>query len=234
MKITSFTWRGGSRTPFKALLTIFAAALAVQGATISLPGSLPAGNPNALVEITFTTPADVTGFSVYTDSFTSFASPSSGFDTVLWLFDPSMTTQLDKDDDICNGAPGGCNNADPAANGNAEIPNAGDIQGGAFSFSANTQYSLVLSASDQHYCVANTNCNGVFYSTTGWSNNGSFMGLTPNYDIVFSYASAAPTINTGPTLVTNYPLATTVPEPTSAILLLTGGIFLGWRKRRRA
>lgn len=233
MKITSYTSAVRSRTPFRALLAIFAAAMAVQGATISFPGSLPSNNPDALVEITFTTPADVTGFAVFTDSFTSFASPSSGFDPVLWLFDPSMTTQLDKDDDICNGAPGGCNNADPAANRNAEIPNAGDIHGGAFSFSANTQYSLVLSANDQHYCVANTNCNGVFYSTTGWSNNGNFLGLSPNYDVVFSYASTAPKIDAGPTLVTNYPLATTVPEPTSAILLLTGGLFLGWRKMRR-
>src|SRR5579884_2405612 len=102
-----------------AVLTLALGCSNLFAATINESGALPAGNPNALVEILFTTPTNVTGFNVFTDSFTSFANPSSGFDPVLWLFNPAMTTQIDKDDDICNA--GGCNNLDPAANRNAQI-----------------------------------------------------------------------------------------------------------------
>jgi len=127
----------------------------------------------------------------------------------------------------------GCNEADPAANRNAEIPNLGDIQGGTFSFGANTQYLLVLSASDQHYCLANTNCNGVVYGNTGWSDNGNFRGLQPTYDIVFSFNGDPPSIDAGPTTVTDFPVATAVPEPTSAVMFLSGILLLPCQKVRR-
>jgi hypothetical protein len=203
-------------------------SLTLTASTIKGSGNLPSGNPNALIEIPFT--ANSADLVIQTDSWGT----SGGFDPVLWVFDSTGTTQLDKDDDICNAVsfPPGCG---VVVNRNAMIPNAGDSRFGTFSFSSGTTYLLILSAFDQHYCKANTLCNGVVYPNTGWTNGGSFHGLGTNYDIVFNATNAPTFINPPPEghqypPVTDYPLAG-VPEPGSAGCILIGGVFFIWRRQ---
>jgi len=214
---------------FGGIMALFCSCT-MTASTINVSGNLPSGNPNALIEIPFT--ANSNDLVIQTDSWGT----SGGFDPVLWLFDSAGATQLDKDDDICNGAnfPAGCG---VAVNRNAMIPNPGDSRGGAFSFSSGTSYLLILSAFDQHYCTANTLCEGVVYPNTGWTNGGSFNGLGTNYDIVFNATNAPTFINPPPqgqqySPVTNYPLAG-IPEPGSAGFILIGGVFLIWRGSSR-
>ena len=206
---------------FLGVMVLLSGSTALMGSSISCTSSGCSGNlganANALVEVNFTANAN-TSLTVTTTSWDGSATPPGscmicGFDPVLWLFDASMN-QLTKNDDITLGT-----------NKNAQI---------TFGLTSGTMYELVLSASDQHWCVANTNCNNVVYSTNGWSNNGNFSGLTNGvFSFTFSPTGGAGTINSDFVTV-DYPVAqggrAAVPEPASLALLLTGGAFLTWRK----
>jgi hypothetical protein len=206
---------------FLGVMILLLGSTALMGSTITCTATGCSGNlganPNALVEVNFTANAN-TSLTMTTTSYDGPPTPpgsctTCGFDPVLWLFDGS-TNQLSKDDDI-----------DPSTK-NASI---------TFALTSGAMYQLVLSAFDQHWCVASTDCNGVSYSTTGWSNNGDFSGLMDPFAFTFSPSAGAGTFTVNSDLITtDYPVAqggtAAVPEPTSLALLLTGGAFLMWRK----
>ena len=208
-------------TAFLGVMVLLVGSTALTGSNISCTAAGCSGNlgvnANALVEVNFTANAN-TSLTVTTNSWDGPGTPPGscticGFDPVLWLFDAGMN-QLTKNDDIT-----------PITNKNAQI---------TFGLTSGTMYELVLSASDQHWCLANTNCNNVVYSTTGWSNNGNFNGLKDPFAFTFSPSAGAGTFTVGSDLITlTYPVAQggqAVPEPASLALLLTGGAFLTWRK----
>jgi hypothetical protein len=203
---------------FLALMVLLLGSTALMASTITCTtagcsGNLGA-NPNALVEVNFTANSN-TSLTVTTTSWDGNPTPpgsctTCGFDPVLWLFDASMN-QLTKNDDISG------------SNKNASI---------TFALTSGSMYELVLSAFDQHWCLAGVNCNGTTYATTGWSNNGNFSGLMDPFAFTFSPNASVDTFAvTSDVVTTTYPVAQTgVPEPTSLALLLTGGVFLTWRK----
>ena len=216
---------------FLGVMVLLSGSTALMGSSINCTssgcsGNLETGmpltpNPNALAEVFFTV-SNNTSFTVTTTSVDG--PPGScgshcGFYPVLWLFDTSMN-QLGKDD--------------PPANTNASLTCQ---SGGTITcpqlpsgLTAGTSYELVLSSFDQHWCLANgMACNGVMYSTSGWSNNGSFHGLTDFFSMNLSVGTGALSL-TSATVTANYPVAQAVPEPASLALLLTGGAFLTWRK----
>jgi hypothetical protein len=161
-------------------------------------------NPNALFEVQFTLSTQA-NLTMQTTSVVG-----GGFDAVLWLFDSTGTTQIAKND--------------PMTNVEAMIsePN----------FPAGT-YLLILSAFDQHYCVANTICNNVVYANTGWSYNGlvNFGGRGSNFGVsITADQPDNPTENTN--FIDSAPARAipSVPEPGSATLLLAGAGLLALRR----
>lgn len=174
------------------------------GATLSYSGNFPAGNPNALFEVNFTM-STTADLTISTSTIAH-----DGFQGVLWLFN-SVGMQLAKDD--------------PPVDTEAMISLPG--------FSAGT-YEVILSAFDQHYCLANTDCNGVVYGNTGWSYNGDFGSDNLNYAFTVNTSAGTLTENStelDPSPTRAFPLPT--PEPASAALFLTGGALLCLRLRRQ-
>ena len=178
-------------------------------ATTTYSGSLP--NPNALFEVqyTLTTTSNVT--------ISTSGVPGGDFFPFLWLFNSTDTMQLDKND--------------PLALQDASMTEANQAPG---------TYDVILSAFDQHYCVANTICNGFVYGNTGWSYNGSFFARSPKFNVNISSASTFNStacsevpgncINPSPTRA--FPANTGAPEPTTAGLLVAGGVVIGWFRWR--
>ena len=199
-----------------AVLSLMTGFAAVQAATI-IPDSGTLPNVNALAEVTFTlnAPSDV--------SATTFNVGNPGFfNPTLWLFDLGTTpqTQLDKND--------------PAPNTNAAF----DYQTDTSLLLPAGNYAVVLSAFDQHWCVANTNCNSVFYGNTGWSYNGApgpYHGAAgPDYSFSVTISNGAALVTSGTVTDPNPTQAfpSSVPEPGSITLLLVGGALLGLKKLR--
>ena len=158
-------------------------------------------NPNALFEVQFTTSV-ASNLTIATSSISN-----NGFQGVLWLFNSSGTTQLTKNDPPVD-VEAMINTPEPAGT-----------------------YLLILSAFDQHYCLANSVCNGVVYGNTGWSYNGDFGNDTLAYAFSISTDQGSLTKNSAtfdlsPTQA--FPAA--VPEPASAALLLIGGASLLLRR----
>jgi len=161
-------------------------------------------NPNAIFEVKFTLDTQA-NLTMQTTSVVG-----GGFDAVLWLFDSTGTTQLAKND--------------PPANTEAMIsePN----------FAAGT-YLLILSAWDQHYCLANSVCNGVDYGNTGWSYNGlpDFGGRGSNFALTINANEEdTPTENSHAVLDPTQAVPAAVPEPASAAMLMTAGALLLLRR----
>jgi len=179
--------------------------------TLTYSGTLPNENDLFIVPFSLSTSGSVT--------MSTSGVPSGDFDPVLWLFNSTETTQIDKND--------------PPASQDSSMT---DI------LAAGT-YVLILSTFDQHYCVANTNCNGVVYSNTGWSFNGNFFGRSPNFNVsITSSVTLNDLSNSCSTNASNcydaptrsYTSAATAPEPVSLSLVglgLSGLLF--WRKLRR-
>jgi Bacterial pre-peptidase C-terminal domain/PEP-CTERM motif len=194
-----------SKFGFLAVTAFLAGSASLMASTISFSGTLP--NPNALFEVQFTlgTASDLT---LQTSSWAA-----GNFDPVLWLFDSTGATQLAKNDDTS------------VSNKDSTISLTG--------FAAGT-YLAVVSSFDQHWCVANTVCNGTVYGNTGWSYNGNFFGRGTGYALsIAATAANTPTTNSSG-VITNAPQAFATPEPASAGLLIAGGAVLGWLRFRRS
>jgi len=161
-------------------------------------------DPNAVLEVRFTLNAPE-NLTIATTSVTA-----GGFDAVLWLFDSTGTTQLYKDDPPTN------------TDATISVPN----------FAAGT-YELVLSAFDQHYCLANTLCNSVQYPNTGWSYKGlaNFGGRSSAYGLTISAGTEDSAGIVDPTPASP---GSTAPETNSAGLLLSGGALLVCFRAARA
>ena len=176
--------------------------------TLTYSGTLPDDNDLFTVPFSLSAPGSVT---------MSTSGVSSGdFFPVLWLFNSTETTQIDKDD--------------PPVNQDASMTD--NLAAGA--------YMLILSTFDQHYCVANTICNGVVYSNTGWSYNGNFFGRSQNFSVsIVSSVTLNDLSNSCSTTPGNCydaptPAFSSAPEPVSLSLAglgLSGLLF--WRKLRR-
>ena len=184
-------------------------ASSLMATTITYSGTFP--NPNALFEVQFSIASTST-----VSIFTSGTPGTTEIFPVLWLFNSTDTVQLDKND--------------PAPLQNASMTETNLAPG---------VYDVILSTFDQHYCVANTNCNGIFYSNTGWSYNGSFFGGSHNFNVTIQSANTfadtfgcsdnnAACIHPNPTQA-----FVGTPEPASFGLLLSGGAVIGWFKFRR-
>jgi hypothetical protein len=198
------------RSGLLAVATLLAgSASSLMATTITYSGTFP--NPNALFEVQFSIAATST-----VSIFTNGTPHTDEIFPVLWLFNSTDTIQLDKND--------------PPSLQNASMTETNLAAG---------IYDVILSASDQHYCKANTVCNGVVYGNTGWSYNGSFFGGSQNFSVTIQSANTftdsfgcsdnnAACIHPNPTqaFVAN-------PEPATAGLLLAGGAVMGWFKFRR-
>jgi hypothetical protein len=184
-------------------------ASTLMATTITYTGTFP--NPNALFEVQFSIAATST-----VNIFTNGTPGTNEIFPVLWLFNSTDTTQLDKND--------------PAALQNASMTETNLAAG---------IYDVILSTFDQHYCKANTNCNGVFYNNTGWSYNGSFFGGSQNFSVTIQSASTFTDNTSGCETNSNGCInpsptqALATPEPATAGLLLAGGAILGWFRFRR-
>ena len=214
MKITTMKTSHLPKLAFRvlAVLTLAFGCSSLFAATLTYSGNFPADNPNALFDVNFTTsaPADLT---VQTSSIAG-----GGAQLVLWLFDSTGITQIAKDDPpndveamIQIGTPGMPATYFPAGN-----------------------YQLIVSVFDQHYCAANTVCNGVVYGNTGWSYNGGYFS-NDNTSYAFSITTDSGTLTQNsatfdPNPTQAFPVDT--PEPSSAGLLLIGSGVLAWRRRR--
>ena len=194
-----------SKFGFLAVTAFFAGSASLMASTISFSGTLP--NPNALFEVQFTL-STASNLTLLTSSWAA-----GNFDPVLWLFDSTGTTQLAKNDDT------GVGNNDSTIS----LP----------SFAAGT-YLAVVTSFDQHWCVANTICNGTVYGNTGWSYNGNFFGRGTGYALsITATAANTPTTNSSE-VITNPTEVFATPEPASAGLLIAGGAVLGWLRFRRS
>ena len=199
------------RFGYVSALTLLAGTSSIFGTPIVFNGSLP--NPNALFEVSYTIPVGTTA----TVTISTSGVPTGDFFPVLWLFNSTDTVQLDKDD--------------PPVLQDATMT---EVNQGAGT------YDVILGTFDQHYCKANTVCNGVIYGNTGWSYNGSFFGRSTDFTLTIS--SAGDPINDSTGCVAN-PNAcinshpnqayAATPEPATAGMLLAGGAVLGWLKFRR-
>jgi hypothetical protein len=210
-----------------AVFSLLAGSAAIHAATISDSGTLP--NINAIAEITFTltAPSDVSAI--------TFNVGTAGYpNAVLWIFDLGTTpmTQVAKND------------PNPDTNAMVDVVTGCGVAGGGCQFPGADlpagSYEVVLSAFDQHWCVANTNCNGVVYGNTGWSYNGMpgpFHGAPgPDFSFSVTIANDAALSKSGMSIdatpLQAFPLA--VPEPASFSLLLLGGALAGLLKLRKA
>jgi hypothetical protein len=198
-----------SKFGFLAVTAFFAGSASLMASTISFSGTLP--NPNALFEVQFTIGA-VSSVSIFTNGTVG----TNEIFPVLWLFNSTDTTQLDKND--------------PPALSNASMTETNLAAG---------TYDVILSTFDQHYCQANTNCNSVFYNNTGWSYNGSFFGGSQNFSVTIQSAStftdntSSCETNSNGCIHASPTQAFATPEPASVGLLLAGGAVLGWFRMRR-
>jgi len=196
---------------YVAALALLANTGSMMATPITFTGSLP--NPNALFEVSYTIPVGTTA----TVTIATSGVPGGDFFPVLWLFNSTDTTQLDKND--------------PNVNQDASMTETNQGPG---------TYDVILTTFDQHYCKANTVCNGVVYGNTGWSYNGSFFGRSTDFTLTIS--SAGDPINDSTGCVANpggcinaspNRAYASAPEPATAGMLLAGGAFLGWFKFRR-
>jgi PEP-CTERM motif len=196
--------------PFLIAAILLLLSATAGATTLTYSGTLPDQNDLFDVEFSLATTATVT--------MQTSGVPTGDFLPVLWLFNSTNTTQLDKND--------------PTALQNALMTEVNLAPG---------TYNLVLSTFDQHYCTANTACNGVTYANTGWSYNGNFFGRSPNFSVsITSTAALTDLTNSCSTTASNcfdpptraYQSAAIAPEPASAGLLLLGAGVLGfWRFR---
>jgi hypothetical protein len=187
-----------------AVAALFAASPSLMASTINYTGALPDQNTLFEVKYTLTTTSTVT--------ISTSGVPTGDFFPVLWLFNSTDTTQLDKND--------------PAVFLNALITEINQGPG---------TYDVILTTFDQHYCKGNTVCNGVVYGNTGWSYNGNFFGRSPNFNLTI--ASDAPLMDnahfSNPNPTQAFP-GTNAPEPGSVGLILAGGAIIGWLRFRRS
>src|SRR5689334_417708 len=149
-----------NRFGFLGVMAFLACTASMTATTISYSGTLP--NPNALFEVQFT----ITQTENVTIQTTGIPN-TNVIVPVLWLFNSTDTVQLDKND--------------PPFPQNAIMTETNLAAG---------TYDIILSTFDQHYCAANTNCNGVVYGNTGWSYNGSFFNAPGNFNLTITSSSS--------------------------------------------
>jgi hypothetical protein len=184
-------------------------ASTLMATTITYSGTFP--NPNALFEVQFSIGA-TSNVSIFTNGTVG----TNEIFPVLWLFNSTDTTQLDKND--------------PSPLQNASMTETNLAAG---------IYDVILSTFDQHYCKANTNCNGTVYSNTGWSYNGNFFGGSHNFSLTIQSDSnitdktSGCETNSNGCVNPNPTQAFATPEPATAGLLLAGGAVMGWFRFRR-
>lgn len=178
--------------------------------TITYSGTFP--NPNALFEVQFSI-AGTSNVSIFTNG----AVGTNEIFPVLWLFNSTDTVQLDKND--------------PPSLQNASMTETNLAAG---------IYDVILTTFDQHYCAANTVCNGVVYGNTGWSYNGSFFGGSQNFSLTIQSASSftdntssCETNSSGCVHLNPAQAVVAAPEPATFGLLLAGGAVMGWLRFRR-
>jgi hypothetical protein len=194
-----------------AVVTVLFGSLSLTGSTLTYSGTMP--NSNALFEVRITLNS-TQNLTIQTQGVG--APPVGNFNPILWLFNSDGTVQIDKND--------------PPANQNALITET--------NFGAGI-YNVILSVFDQHWCTANTLCNGVVYVNTGWSYKGDIGSHSPNFTVQITGSDItdnSKSCSTTPSncIIPNPPQAfpASVPEPTSAGLLLIGAGLFGWRKFR--
>ncbi len=174
--------------------------------TFNYSGSL--SSPNQVFELSFTLTAP-TNVTIETTSWAA-----GNFDPVMWLFD-STGTQVEKDDDACNGQ--GCSPIDR----DSLIQITGLAAG---------TYTAIVSAYDQHYWRAGAAGNPAGVLVSGWSYNGDFANLPPNYAVVFTTSLPIAT----PVTQTLFPPSDIGPDAPALISPATGSTgvsltpTLGW------
>lgn len=188
-----------------AVMAVTLGASVLSATPLTYSGNLDPANANELIEISFTTSATA-NLTIQTTSIVS-----GGLQAVLWLFDSTGTSQIAKNDP----------------------PNDQEAVISLPNFAAGT-YELIMSVFDQHYCAANTVCNGVVYGNTGWSYNGGyFSNDTTAYAFSINVDNGTVVQNSevfDPTPTQAFPI-NDVPEPGSAALLLIGAGLVVLRKR---
>ena len=142
---------------FLSLIALLSGCCLAIGQTFNYSGSL--SNANQVFQIWFTLPSSA-NVTLQTTSWNA-----GNFDPVVWLFDANGN-QVAKNDDACNGQ--GCS------------PVSRDSLVQITSLEPGT-YTAIVSAYDQHFWRAGAAGNPPGVVVTGWSYQGDFGGLPPNY-----------------------------------------------------